>query len=154
MSHGTWSAAPVKIVLGEVAATKSANIAFIKNTAQEMKLISWKWQHRCITFANEMCACDYVLCRSGRWVCVLLMKMLMGKVLLNFDNYAIYVAAAFNQISNSKRRDWTDQLHRKFPRTLRCRFVCEGWFKADVHEPADWHVDSLERGPLKLRSST
>lgn len=40
---------------------------------------------------------------TGPRVCVLLMKMLMGKVLLNFDNYAIYVAAAFNQISNSKR---------------------------------------------------
>lgn len=152
MGHGTWSAAPIKIVLGEVAATKSANIAFIKNTAQEMKLISWKWQHRCIT-SNEMCACDCVLCRSGR-VCVLLMKMLMGKVLLNFDNYAIYVAAAFNQISNSKRWDWADQLQRKFPRTFLCRCVCEGWFKADVREPVDWHVDSLKRRPLKLRSGT
>lgn len=36
--HG--AAPSLKIVLGEVAATKSANIAFIKNTAQEMKLIS------------------------------------------------------------------------------------------------------------------
>lgn len=62
---------------------KSANIAFIKNMVQEMKLISWIWQRDAKVFRNEMSACD---CDCASVWCVMyvrLMKMLMEKVKLN-----------------------------------------------------------------------